>query len=292
MEARINGIEKGDTILVPTEFTDVGQTAMDHAANLAKLFNKSITLLHVLDTSILTWTPKRDDNEQKAQERLKNDAADLAYRTGLQVYPLLKKGNIFDTIGEVAEEINAGLVVMGTHGIKGIQHIIGSHALRVINNAHRPFVVVQRKPIGSNGYRNIVMPIDFSRETKQKLALAAELAKKFDSTFHLFAAYESDEYAARAVKNNLSYARQFLLDRGCKVIAEQAKKGDNFPKATVKYAADVEADLIIIMTTLETGLSDLILGPDEQKIIANDEHIPVLTINPVDHMQIAGAMSQ
>jgi nucleotide-binding universal stress UspA family protein len=178
---------------------------------------------------------------------------------------------------------------MGTHGVRGIQRIIGSRALRVITNANRPFLIVQEKRIRQHGYKHIVLPVDFSRETKQKLAWAVEIGKKFDSTLHLLADHESDEFAARALNNNINYAENYLSERGCKFTVKKVNKGDNFPKETVRYAAALDADLIMIMTDPDLDLGDYIAGPDEQKIIGNEAQIPVMAINEVDHMQLKRA---
>jgi hypothetical protein len=70
---------------------------------------------------------------------------------------------------------------------------------------------------------------------------------------------------------------------------KKINKGESFPKETVRYAASLDADLIIIMTDPELDLGNYIAGPDEQKIIGNDAQIPVMTINEVDHMQLKTA---
>ena len=270
-----------ELILIPTDFSEVAEYAIQHAVHLAKIFNKKLCLFHVVESGMFDSEKKIIVQEAEAKTTLEQKAKEIGAEHGIDVKWLVYRGNIFEEIGNASDKENASLVIMGTHGVKGMQHVVGSNALRVILNANRPFVVVQKRAIRPHGYKNIVLPIDFSKETKQKLVWAAELSKAFKSTFHIFAAYESDEYANNAVKNNLAYAEEYLRDRGCNVHVARSPKGD-FSKETIRYAATADADLIIIMTHPENDVAGFVFGADEQDIIANDAQIPVMTLNPVD----------
>lgn len=272
-----------NTILVPTDFTEVALMALKHASQLAKIFNKHIILLHVLETGMLESSKSKEQKENEASKKLQVLADANKKESGIETSFVVKQGNIFDQIGEQADELNTALVVMGTHGVKGMQHVVGSKALRVITNSNRPFVVVQKKEMKEHGFKNIVLPIDFSKESKQKLVWAVELSKVFNSTFHILAEFENDEYTSRAVNNNIAYAKNYLSERNCNYVVHHAKKGD-FSKETIQYASSVDADLILIMTNQSKDLSEYIIGPYEQNVIANDAQIPVMTLNPVDTM--------
>jgi hypothetical protein len=179
---------------------------------------------------------------------------------------------------------------MGTHGIKGLQRIFGSRAIRVIYNSEQvPFVVVQQRPIAEHGYKNIVLPFSFTVESRQKLAWTIHLNKIFGCTFHILAETEEDEFIARKIKNNLVYAERYLKQHNCKYTVHHAAKNTSFHKDIVQFAASIFADMIIIMTTEEKDWLDYISGPNEQNIIANPAQIPVFCLNPVDNMQILGA---
>ena len=272
-----------NTILVPTDFTEVSLMALKHASQLAKIFNKQIILLHVLETGMLESSKSKEQKETDASKKLQALADDNMKESGIETSFVVKQGNIFDQIGEQADELNVALVVMGTHGVIGMQHVVGSKALRVITNSNRPFVVVQKKQMKEHGFKNIVLPIDFSKQTKQKLVWAVELSKVFNSTFHVLADFEDDEYTSKAVNNNIAYAENYLRKNECNFTVARAPKGD-FAKETIRFSSSVDADLIVIMTNQEQGLSSYIIGPYEQNVIANDAQIPVMTLNPVDTM--------
>jgi hypothetical protein len=63
------------------------------------------------------------------------------------VTPVVRVGSVYEDIGDAAAEIDADLIIMGTHGMRGMQFITGSRALRVITSSSVPFVVVQERPI-------------------------------------------------------------------------------------------------------------------------------------------------
>jgi nucleotide-binding universal stress UspA family protein len=172
---------------------------------------------------------------------------------------------------------------MGTHGAHGWQHIIGSNALKVVTNSPVPFVIVQEKEkkIKQSGYDLIVVPIDLHKETKQKLAVVANLAKYFNSEVHVITPDETDEYLRNQVISNITFSQKFFQERGINVKSSIIPRS-GFDKEVVKYATSVDADLIAIMNLSNTGLFTLISSNYEQYIITNDALIPTLIINPIE----------
>src|SRR6056300_1462327 len=123
-------------VLVPHDFSEVADTAISHAAMVAKSFDGQVILLHVVSS---------DKAKEMAEEKLKTISSEASNTYSVDVSYGIRKGSIFDRIPEVAEEMNAMLIVMGTHGLKGIQHLTGSYALKVIGQSKVPFIVVQSK---------------------------------------------------------------------------------------------------------------------------------------------------
>lgn len=262
------------TILVPHDFSEVADDALLHANKLSKVLNKPVTLVHVV---------KLDKEKKAALDKLDAIASKNKMEHGIETITSVVSGDYLEKIGEVAEIVKATLVVMGTHGVKGIQKLIGSYALKVITNGNVPYVVVQAPPQKQEGYKNIVLPMDFSKESKQKLNWAVYMAELFGSKFHLIADYESDEFTARALKNNISYAKSYLANNNFQYdIHELGKSNHGLTKETIRISKEANADLIVVMTTLDKALSEYVMGVPEQAIIANEAQIPVMCINPVD----------
>lgn len=257
-------------IIVPWDFTHVAEFALLHAVNICKLFNRELMLLHIVE----------NPHALKASlEKLEKRSAEVSKAHSLKVHPLVQAGNIFETIREAAYEQKAELVVMGTHGRKGMQKLWGSWALKVMANSKVPFLVVQQKP-ERDSFTKIVIPIDFRSEHKEKVTWMSYLSRHFNSTFLVFKRKVSDRGFRRKIASNLHYAESFLKNNDVSYEIHTSKGKKSFEKETVEFAKEQDADLILVMVTRDIGFFDYIIAAREQYIIANPEKIPVMCTNP------------
>ena len=171
------------TVLVPNDFTEAADFAMEHAAKVVAVFKGEVHLLHVI---------RKEKEREKAQAKLDNYAKMATEKYGVPFKTIIKKGSIFDDIGDVAKEIGARLIIMGTHGVKGIQKVVGSYALKVILHSKIPFIITQKRSPNEDGYTDIVVPISYEEESKQKLVLIAKISEHFGAKLHVFSPYETD----------------------------------------------------------------------------------------------------
>lgn len=259
-------------VLVPTDFTEVAESAISHAAMVAKSFEGEVVLLHVISS---------DKAKEMAEEKLKELATNSSNTYGVNVEFEIRKGSIFDRIPEVAKEIEAMLIVMGTHGVKGIQRLTGSYALKVIGHSKVPFIVVQENK-SKGKVKDLVLPIKFSQETKSKLAITSSIAKHFGAIVHIFTANESDEFIRTKVSRELTFAKHYFDERGVKYEVEMAPDKGNFIPQMLDYASDIDADMIAIVNSSGDGgfLPDLFKGSGEVDVISNKYRIPVIVMNP------------
>ncbi len=259
-------------VLVPHDFTTVADCAVSHASKLAKSFEGEVYLLHVVS---------KTKDIDAAKEKLNKIVEQTDSKYDVNTHVIVRIGNIFDDIGDVASEIGAGYIVMGTHGAKGMQKIMGSHALRVISHSKVPFVIVQEKgPSDTDAYDDIVVPIDYSDVTKQKLKIAANIATHFNSKIHIFAAIESDKFLQIKLERELIFAKKYFTEAAISYSIENAKETGGFKKQLIRYAAKINADMIAIVNTRDGALLPDFFGSEEQEVIANDAEIPVIITNP------------
>ncbi len=260
-------------ILVPTDFTEVAHTAINHAVELAHTINSSVVILHVV---------KSEGEVELVTEKLMSEVAlAKSLDNGVKVTTLVKVGNIFDDIGDAANEVNASLIVMGTHGASGWQKITGSNALKVITNSTVPFIVVQKQVMKESGYDSIVAPLDLHNETKQKLQIVADMAAYFDSEVHVVTPKETDEFLIHKLNGNIAWAKKYLAEKGIRNTTHILKKKGDFVNQMIEVADEVNADLISIMNLQKNSLIGM-LSNYEQDIITNKSQIPVLCVNPID----------
>ncbi len=262
-------------VLVPHDFTAVADCAVNHAAKIAKSFNGEVYLLHVVSKT-------KEVDAAKAKLSKIVEESDSKY--GVNTHAIVRIGNIFDDIGDVASEIGAGYIVMGTHGATGMQKIMGSHALKVISHSKVPFVIVQEKgPSDTDVYDDIVVPIDYSDVTKQKLTIAASIATHFNSKIHIFAAKENDQFLQVKLDRELTFAKNYFSEKSISYSIENAERSGGFKKQLIRFAAKINADMIAVVNTREGALLPDFFGSEEQEVIANDAEIPVIITNPTQH---------
>lgn len=272
--------EKEIKYLIPWDFTPVAENALKYAIKLAKLAKEpvQIELVHVLQSGGLFSKGKL--SEQEASDKMAEDQKRIKNEYGVEVKTHILEGSIFDTISEFASESNAEMVIMGTHGIKGVQKLTGSWALKVIAGSEVPFLVVQDEPIPGKNFSHIVMPVEFRNEDKEKIQWGIRFALQFGSKIHVIIPNAFDSGVQQKINNNLAFAKMHIESYGLEWEVHNAAKGKSFQEEIVNLASDIEAELILIMTTPNIDLTDYVFGAQEQYVIANSAKIPVLCINP------------
>jgi nucleotide-binding universal stress UspA family protein len=197
------------------------------------------------------------------------------------------KRSIFTSIAEFANSNDANLVVMGTHGMKGMQKLTGSWALKVIVKSKVPFIVVQEPPADQNRYHNIVFPIDFRVENKEKMGMAIFMGKYFDSKVHILKTSTNDKALKTKINRNLNFAVKYLIQNNVEYEIHDVSHG-KLAQHTIDFAQKINADLILIVTTKNITFADYMLGASEQYIIANSSKIPVCCVNPKSSLPLPG----
>jgi len=257
-------------ILVTWDFTEKSTCALEHAIQASSILQCEIGVLHIVKKS----------SEIAGAEKRMADAIRSKHPGSMEkIQFIAREGSIFHTISEVADEKNALLIFMGTHGIQGMQKFLGSWALKVVASTKAPFVVVQEAPKESF-FGKIVIPVNYRREIKECVMWAHFFAKRFDTKFILFKAVYSDKNLHRSVDSNVLFITKYFSGKGIGYETHEASGQHDFGNEAVSYATQIGSDAILLMTTRDIGFADYVLRPQEQYIIANSEKLPVICINP------------
>jgi len=259
------------TILVTWDFSNVAEYALQHAIRAAKSINATVTLLHI--------TSKKSENED-AEKQLKIVVSESKKKYSFEPKFIVREGSIFTTISEVANELGAIFVVMGTHGIKGMQKITGSWALKVIAGTKMPYLVVQQPPKDEQ-LAVIAYPVDYKREDKQKSIWAVYLHKYFKSKICMLVQKSEDPTLSTNIHSNVVFTKNLFEQEGVSYEIQEAKGTESdFSKEVIEFAENINANAILITTTREIGVTDYMFGATEQQVIANKEGISVMCVNP------------
>jgi nucleotide-binding universal stress UspA family protein len=237
------------------------------------MVGNQIALLHIVEPGIT----KSEGGQKKIL--LEHVAIESNKKYNIPISYYLTKGSIFSAIADFANEKEASLVVMGTHGMKGMQKLTGSWALKVIVKSKIPFIVVQDPPTDQNRYHNIVFPVDFRNENKEKIKMAIFMGKYFDSKIQFLVTKTTDKNLLKKTNVNINFAIKYLTQNNIEYEIHEVTRG-NFAQQTLDFAQKINADLILIMTTKNITVADYVIGASEQYIIANSSKIPVCCVNP------------
>jgi nucleotide-binding universal stress UspA family protein len=283
-------METFKNILVPFDFREQAEIALGQSYNIARLTNLSITLLYVHeDGGFLNRFFSEDQSAElikKMEAELDSFAREKRKETGLDIDFMVARGKVHSKIVEVADMIQAKFIFMGTASSTGPkENAIGANTSRVIRNANCPVLT-----IGSvchyNGCRSILLPIDLTQESRQKVSWAIDLAKMFGSTIKVISVLWSTNHKeiSTQLKAQVIQVKNFIEEKNVKCTAEilEANKESEETPLILKYAEDQkDVDLIMIMTQQETGLIPFFVDKQATEIIRLSR-FPVMSVIPKD----------
>jgi nucleotide-binding universal stress UspA family protein len=261
-------------ILFPCDLKESSFTALYHAAHLAKLSGAEILLLH------LEFSDNALESSKQALdawvERMK------AFHHGV-VSAHVRKGGVVGEIPAFAKEQECGLIIMPTHGMRGMQKLTGSLALRVVSESHIPFIIVQERTIREQGYKKLVIPVDYRHQLLDESKAFVQLAQLFGSEVHLVIKKVNAELTDAKLLGDI---KQSFDEAGISVTLHEVDHKLHFTKELVRYAAAVEADLICAVNFSYEYLYTLFPRTEEEDLIYNDAQIPVLLITPSNQDEV------
>jgi len=270
-------------ILVAVDFSICSINALEHAISIANKAESDVEMMFVIKPEstrdMFTEGPQTlmDMVKDKFDELVEKYKPMMGKRKLLYI---IKEGKIYREIVREAERKDVSLVMTGTHGASGFEEFwIGSNAFRIVSASSKPVITIRGGVSINRHLERIVLPLDSTPETRQKVPFTAYMAKIFDAEVHILRVYTSKVQAI--VRRIDSYSEQVIThleEENIKYVLESVY-ADNLTDATIEYALKVNANLISIMTEQETTAKNLILGPYAQQMV-NHSPIPVLSIHP------------
>lgn len=254
-------------ILVPCDFMEESFVALLHAVHLAAKSNAEVVLLN------LNESPGDFAESEKKIALLKER---LSNHTTQPIRTLVEVGDIILHIGVVSKREDCQLIVLPTHGMKGMQQFTGSLALTVVSESKTPFIIVQEKNIQEHGYKRIVIPIEFRPQLLDELDLFLEIAVLFNSEIFVIS---HSKYTAAHDNSILEKLEQKFKEAHIPVNFYRSGKFD-FSKAVAEYAMLIDADLICTVNFAFENLYALYPRTDEEDLIYNAGQIPVMLVTP------------
>ncbi|MDD3638377.1 MAG: universal stress protein [Bacteroidales bacterium] len=285
--------EKAISLLIPVDFNEQSLIALEQSYNLARLLQTELVLLYVHEER--DFLNSLFSGEQKQQitndinHRLEEIASEVSKKTGLRVMPVVKRGKVHSAILETAEQFNSRFILMGTNDALTETEkygMIGSNTSKVIRQSKIPVITFNTKT-HFDGCRSILLPLDLTKDTRQKVTHAIKMARLFGSTIQVISVlWDADSKSIQQqLKAQLFQAQNFIQEAGIKckaTLLETGSSTQDLVPAILNYSRDQEdIDLIMIMTQQENRLVEFFIGSAAQQII-RESTIPVMSIIPKD----------
>jgi nucleotide-binding universal stress UspA family protein len=290
-------------ILCPVDFSDASRHAIDHSIAIAAWYGAHVTALHVLQRPFVFEPPllfaergglkNLPANREIVVSRL-NDWMTPATTAGVPWDARIDEGVPADCVLQYARFLPADLVVIGTHGRSGFEHLVlGSVAEKVLRNAPCPVLTVPPRASTASTlpFKRILCPVDFSAPSIEALRVALSLAEEADAelavlnvidwpdddTF-LVETFDSPEMRRRLELQTSSRIDALIPDDarvwsrpGAKVAIGKAYQ------EIVGAANEMPADLIVIGVHGRKALDLTIFGSTTNQVVRRAP-CPVLTI--------------
>ena len=258
--------ERG-VLLIPIDFTAQSLLAIKQAYNLARYTHSKIILLHA-------YTEVRAEMYDELNKLTKQTETESGSPTEF----MNVKGNIYLEVPRISKEINATLVMVGLESHMNAKNILGASASKMIRECHCPVISIRGKE-NKDGCENILLPLDLSRESREKVDVAIQFAHYFGASIRILAVFSLSDAAYE--NQLLAYShqvKQFIKAKGISC-SNKSIASDNLADTIVEYANKVESDLIIIMNKPNLNIKELFSGTEAQRVV-DISNLPVMTINP------------
>lgn len=258
-------------IIVPTDLTSAAEKAIAQATIIARKSGSSLTLLHILD--------EKSPSSEEVRKTLDGQAELITRNTGVNCNVLIREGNIFEAIPFTASENEFDLMVIGTHGMKGIrQNLFGSNILRLVSKIPLPVLVLQEDSPVIESIHKLVLPVSSHDTFRTEVEAILLMARLFEIEVHLYSIHKPGFPWTEHLLKNIEVATRTFETNGIKmkrVREDQKVYSQGYAKQTMLYAREAGAD-IVCMISLPSEEYYYFAQSDKEAILLNEFNIPVL----------------
>jgi len=278
-------------IIVPIDFSDESMNGLKMALLYANQFKANLQMIYVEKTSSEIGRVNIEEEHKQVIEAFEKIFKEYKpkFHDSSKFDYVIKKGKVYHEVVKQAGTFDNSVIILSTHGASGFEEFfIGSNALKIISASDKPVITV-RHGAESRNIKTIVVPIDSSVNTRQKVPYTTTIAKAFDAEIHVLGVCPTkDKELLRRMNNYIGQVCDHLEKQGVKFVTA-SNTGKSIATSILEYSAKVNADLVSILTEQSGSLSDIVLGTNAQQVI-NKSNVPVLNITPKE-VSVRGAFS-
>ncbi len=280
-------------ILVPTDFTEQSENALQFAYQIAKKINGEIELLHVLDVpegdqysgmdnintgGEFSGGERIDDLFfvkllEKTKERFEDILTSPDYQD-IKIIDRMKVGSPYKSIVEETEKGKVNLIVMGTSGVNDWEEaIVGSTADRVVRKAKCPVLTIQNQ-VNLSDIKNIAYASDFKYNHDYLVDLVKEFGLTLNAKIHLVKVNTPSNF--KNDDENMAILKSFAEENKFLDYELHIYNHEEEEDGIICFAENYGMNMIVMATEGKTGFSRLLEGSIAEDVV-NYSKIPVLT---------------
>ncbi|MEO9569660.1 MAG: universal stress protein [Polaribacter sp.] len=272
-------------IIVPVDFSKHSEYALKTAALLAEKYNATVYALHMLDIQEVSLTESQINQQEKAMFFLKlaeqrfKDFLVKDYLEGIKIVPIIKHYKVFSEVNAIAKEVDADLIVMGSHGASGLKEFfVGSNTEKVVRYAELPVLVIKNEMVNVD-FSDIVVATDFSEESIPAFKKVLKSLAFLNAQKHLlYVNLPNEDFKTTSEMETM--AIDFLMKvegDTSRLINVNYVCDRSIEKGILNFSNAVGADLISVITHGRRGLSHIFAGSVAEDL-TNHSTLPIMTL--------------
>ena len=269
-------------IIVAYDFQELSNAALKQAYELANFVNSGILLVLVLNDDLFTLTDVfsnehsnkmkekiTDAMQKQVADRLQEVASAATAESGISVDFRIETGRIYECILAIAKENSARFVVMGKTSKESGKGWFGSSARNVVREAPCPVITIPSTSCNAT-IKNIVLPIDLTKQTREEVFNAISFGLFFDATIHLVSVVMGGISPQKSrIYKKMQGMKKIIEENGVKCTEKLYRKTrKNIHEVILEYSKETSADALMIMTHQEISTSDKYIGAVANQIIS------------------------
>ncbi|MBT8300037.1 MAG: universal stress protein [Maribacter sp.] len=272
-------------ILIPVDFSEFSENALEVAAALAKRFDARLIVLHMLGLSEAILTKDESQEFMEAQYYMKlakkrfDSFLDKNFLKGVRVFETVQNYKDFNEINEIVKEQEIDLVVMGSHGSSGLSGLfVGSNTEKVIRTCEAPVLVIKKRREKFE-IKEAIFASDFEVENVPAYTKALKFFKMLEANVHLVYVNRPNQYFRSNQEINDQIELFMSVAHHGDMVGEDKVSilnDYNLEEGIYNYAKTVNADIIALPTHGRKGLAHFFKGSISEDI-ANHADLPVIT---------------
>jgi nucleotide-binding universal stress UspA family protein len=271
-------------ILIPVDFSEHSEYALQVGATLAKKHAASLIVLHMMGLSEAVLT--KDESQEifeaiyyiKLTEKRFSEFLDKDYLEGITIETTVQNYKDFHEIDKVAQDFSADLIVMGSHGASGLKEVfVGSNTEKVVRTTSVPVLVVKNKETHFK-MDKVVFACDFNMDFIKPFKKAWNFFEKLGAEFQVVFINTPEKFLSN----------QEMQERAFKFMLHSGVDTTDVYDTTVYYcdyrlehgiysfSNEVDADVVVVPTHGRRGLAHF-FSENVSETIVNHSALPIMT---------------